>query len=179
MTKIISIILLSLSVVFISSCGKADPKKALIEEKEQEGKIKELLIGCQINISEIDNTLQQAEPVKLNKYLVALSDSVGVFVRNRGVLLEKDQIVTSLNIRVRTPEGGAKKTYIALFDGKEKKLLSSALIGAHFDVISITKESAGGSTIKVDTLVREQGKPASKTQTFKVKVNDNTISLLQ
>ena len=178
MTKILSTLLLSFCLVFAFSCGKkADPKKTLAEEKEEEAKIKELLIGCQITLSEIDDTLQPADPVKLDKTLVAFSGSVGVFVRNRGVLLENNQVVTSLNIRTKTQAGGAKKTYIGLFNGGKKTLLSSAFIGAYFDVISITKEK--NSIINVDVLVREPGKPASKIQTFKVKTESNTISLIQ
>ena len=180
MIKILSITLLSFCIIFISSCGKKiDPKKALATEKKQESKIKDLLIGCQINISEIDNTLQATDLVKLDKNLFAFSNSSGIFVRKRGVLLDDNQVVTSLNIRNRTEERPTKNTYIALFDGKEKKLLSSVLIGSHFDVISVIKERANNSIVKVDALVREQGQPASKTQSFKVKIEGSTISLLQ
>jgi hypothetical protein len=185
MTKILSTLLLPFCLVFVFSCGKkTNPTKALIEEKKSEAKIKELLTGCQVNISEIDSTLPQTDSVKLDKTLVAFSSSIGIFVRNRGVLLEDNQVVTSLNIRVKTQSGSAKKTYIGLFNGREKKLLSSVFIGSHVDVISITKESdsttkESNSITTVDALIREPGKPASKIQTFKVKTENNIVSLIQ
>ena len=180
MMKILSIIFLSFCIIFISACGnknKGDPN-AIVDEKELEAKIKALLVGCEINISELDNTLQTTDTLKLDDTLYASSRVARVYVRNRGVLVNENHVVTSVNVRKgNVKEGLPRSVYVALFDGKGKKLLSSVPLGPHFDVLSILKDKSDDTIVLVDALVREQGQPAKKIQIFKVKVMDGTLAL--
>lgn len=175
------LVLLFFIISLTPACGKkSDSGKITVDEEKTEAKIKNLLFDCQIKISEINNTLQyETDIVKLNDSLSAFSGSIKVVVRNRGVLLDNNKVITSFNIHEIKDEQIIYNTYIGLFDGDAKKLLSFVLIGPYLSVISVLKNKSDNSLIDVDALVREQGKPAKKIQKFQIKVENNTITTLQ
>ena len=177
--KTILITFLFLSISFMPACRKkSDSDTITADEKETEAKIENLLIGCQITISELDSSLQhESDIVKLDNTLVAFSESVLIAARKRGVLLDNNKIVTTLNIYIKKEGQVAHDTYVALFDGNAKNLLSSILMSSYLSVLSVLKNKSDNSLIDIDALVREQGKPADKIQKFQVRVENDTITL--
>ena len=176
--KLISLVFLSMSLVL--ACGETKPKNAPKDKKsqaQQEATIKSLLIGCQFKFADIHNSLPGNE-AKLGTNFTAFSGSTQVFVRQRGVLLDDNKVVTSVNVHTGTGGTKVKNTYIALFDGTAKRLINSLFIGSYLSVLSVVVDESDNSVIKIDALVREAEQPASKIQSFTVKVQSNTIILL-
>ena len=179
--KLILILLLFFN--FLSGCDDRQATDLVSEmsEEKREIKIKNLLIGCQVKISSLDSTfLYDEDQITLDKQLSAFSGSTNLFARKRGVLLDNSRVITSLSVRdiSRSEVFGANKVYMALFDGKAKKLLSSVFIGGNISVISILQDSSKEYLIGVDAIVRQGEQPAKEVRHFDIEVKNNTITLL-
>ena len=180
------LVIFSLIFSFNFGCGDSPAKRNPAEQKKQEAKINTFLIGSQITISKIDNTLQyNEERVKLDKNLRAFSGSTRIAVRKRGALLDDNKILTTLTVYTKTdytndtyvpPEN---PVYVALFDGEKKELISATLLGTHLSVISVLQDESDNSVIEIAAFPRtvSSEQPTSEIKDFVVKLKGDVITI--
>ena len=138
--------------------------------------VRKWLSSSQITLSEIDSTKTFTKnTVVLSDKLIAKSGAVTIIARKRGVLLDSNRVVSSIRIRGE----GYDKTWLALFDGSKKRLISAVFLGTRTDVFFIKPDASDSAVIEVSATVRTgDNTPASKIQNFKAKVEGNKIRLL-
>lgn len=166
--------------IFLPACGEqssGNTKQNALSEKESTAKINQLLVNSQIDLSYIDSELPYEQAtVKLDKYLYAFSGSVEVIARKRGVLLNNNKVITSIRVFIKNPNSKTNRTYAVLFDGKT--ILHSVLLGSNLSVVSIIQDESDDSIIEFSALVRKEGQPAKRVQTFKVQIKNDQLIFL-
>ena len=176
------IVILSFLFSFIFGCGEPSSKISTATRKKQESKISALLTEAQINLSNIDNTLQyDAELVKLDKNLKGFSGSTRITLRKRGILLEDNKILTTLTVHTkidytsRTYVLPKDPVYIILFDGDRKEVISATLLGPYLSVISLIPDSL--NSFNISALLRQVNGEnfTSKVKSFTVTLKEDTL----
>ncbi len=178
----IGIVVFSFIFSFNFGCGDSPSKTDPAVQRQQETKINAFLIGSQVSLSKIDNTLQyNEETVELDKNLNAFSGSTRVTVRKRGILLEDNKILTTLIVYTkidytsRTYVLPKNPVYVVLFDGDNKELISAALLGPYLSVISLLPDSS--NTFNISALFRQVngGQFTSELKSFTANIEDDVV----